>query len=198
MSALAKEIFISVDVETAGPIPGEYSMLAIGACLADTPDVCFACKLKPTSGRVDPEALAVSGLSIGDLEQTGTDPAEAMASFAAWIAAAIDEGAVPVFVGFNAPFDWSFVNYYFHHFTGTNPFGFAALDIKALYMGATGCDWRDTRSSRIAGDLRPSLRGDHDALHDALYQAELFRLIRNNQNGGNNGLAKPPEGALDT
>ena len=26
------EVFISVDVETAGPIPGEYSLLTIGAC----------------------------------------------------------------------------------------------------------------------------------------------------------------------
>ena len=41
-----------------------------------------------------------------------------------------------VFVGFNAPFDWSFVNYYFHRFLGHNPFGFTAVDIKAYYMGA--------------------------------------------------------------
>jgi ribonuclease T len=45
-------------------------------------------------------------------------------------------------------------------------------------MGVTGCDWADTRSSKIAEDLKPSLRGDHDALHDAQYQAEIFRLIR--------------------
>ena len=40
-----------------------------------------------------------------------------------------------MFVGFNASFDWSFVNWYFHKFVGTNPFGVAALDIKAYYMG---------------------------------------------------------------
>jgi hypothetical protein len=28
---------------------------------------------------------------------------------------------------------WSFVNYYFHRFTGANPFGFTALDIKAVH-----------------------------------------------------------------
>ncbi|MGB9037337.1 MAG: 3'-5' exonuclease, partial [Acinetobacter calcoaceticus] len=27
-----KEIFISVDVETSGPIPGIYDLLSIGAC----------------------------------------------------------------------------------------------------------------------------------------------------------------------
>jgi hypothetical protein len=46
-----------------------------------------------------------------------------------------------VFVGLNAPFDWSFINYYFQKYSGTNPFGFTALDIKAYYMGATGCRW---------------------------------------------------------
>ena len=88
------------------------------------------------------------------------------------------EDATPVFVGFNAPFDWSFVNYYFHRFTGANPFGFTALDIKALYMGATGSTWSDTRSSQILKHLSPTRQGDHDALHDAKYQAELFRLVR--------------------
>jgi DNA polymerase III epsilon subunit-like protein len=80
-------------------------------------------------------------------------------------------------VGFNAPFDWSFVNYYFHRFAGKNPFGFTALDIKALYMGATGCSWRNTRSSIISEHLKPTLSGTHDALSDARYQAEILRLI---------------------
>jgi hypothetical protein len=54
----------------------------------------------------------------------------------------------PVFVGFNAAFDWSFVNYYFQRYLGENPFGFAALDIKSLYMGATGCAWEETPDCR--------------------------------------------------
>jgi DNA polymerase III epsilon subunit-like protein len=187
MIARRKEVFISVDVETAGPIPGEYSMLEIGACVAERPDIRFACKLKPTSSRADPNALAVTGLSLAELKESGIDPAKAMAAFAAWIAGTVGDEGEPVFVGFNAPFDWSFVNYYFHRFLGKNPFGFAALDIKALYMGAANCDWRDTRSSRIAERLQPTLVGDHDALHDALYQAELFRLVLNLRNDDRNG-----------
>ena len=100
-----------------------------------------------------------------------------MRRFRAWIEEVAGD-AMPVFVGFNAPFDWSFVNYYFHKFIGENPFGFTALDIKALWMGVSGCTWAETRSSRIAEEIHPQLHGDHDALHDALYQAELFRLIR--------------------
>jgi len=175
------EVFISIDVETAGPIPGEYSLLSIGACLVTNSAVTFACELKPINNNADPAALAVSGLSLEHLRQTGLEPATAMTRFRDWICGAAGEGQNPVFVGFNAPFDWSFVNYYFHRFAGGNPFGFTALDIKALYMGMTGCTWSDTRSSRIAEHVRPTLHGDHDALHDAQYQAELFRLIRAEQ-----------------
>jgi hypothetical protein len=55
--------------------------------------------------------------------------------------------------------------------------GFTALDIKALFMGATGCAWLDTKSSSIDKQVNPTSKGDYDALHDANYQAELFRLV---------------------
>ncbi len=173
-----REVFISVDVETAGPIPGEYSLLTIGACCVDDDSRSFATELKPVNRKADPKALEVTGLSLDLLAERGVPPEIAMRNFAAWIKEAAGD-ATPVFVGFNAPFDWSFINYYFHRFTAANPFGFTALDVKALYMGATGSSWRDTRSSQIAMRLSPKLKGDHDALHDAKYQAELFRLVRN-------------------
>jgi DNA polymerase III epsilon subunit-like protein len=165
-------------VETAGPIPGEYSLLSIGACDVDDESKTFSIDLKPINSNADPKALEITGLSLADLAERGADPAAAMAAFGAWATGLAGGDRTLVFVGFNAPFDWSFVNYYFHRFTGGNPFGFAALDIKALYMGAMGGSWADTRSSQIAKHLAPQRHGDHDALHDAQYQAELFRLVR--------------------
>ncbi|MGC9560591.1 exonuclease domain-containing protein [Brachymonas sp. M4Q-1] len=175
-----REIFVSVDVETAGPIPGEYSLLSIGACSAFDPGNGFTIEIKPINDRFDPKSLEVTGLSMEDLRQRGLDPEAAMKAFANWLATLAHPEDTLVFVGFNAPFDWSFVNYYFHRFMGQNPFGFTALDIKALYMGATGSSWRDTRSSKIAEYLNPKLSGTHDALQDARYQAEIFRLIQRN------------------
>lgn len=173
----SNEVFISVDVETAGPIPGEFSMLTLGACLVEKPEAGFSMKLKPLNSNYEPEALAVTGLSLEDLSTDGLTPQQGMAEFGKWVADQLPPGAKPVFVGLNAPFDWSFVNYYFHRFAKGNPFGFTALDIKALYMGATGCSWMETKSSEISKVVNPSLRGNHDALDDARYQAELFRLI---------------------
>ena len=172
------ERFVSVDVETAGPIPGEYSLLAIGACLVDAPDETFLCYLQPMNTNADPAALKVAGLTLQALEQTGLAPAEAMSRFATWLEANRSSADRLVFVGLNAPFDWSFVNYYFHRFVGDNPFGFSALDIKAYYMGATGVPWSETRSSAMAVLLGIDETGDHHALRDAQYQAALFRQVR--------------------
>jgi len=173
-----REVFISIDVEAAGPIPGEYSLLSIGACDVDEPTRVFSCELQPINRNVDPKALEVGGFSLEKLAKTGLPPKEAMTAFTSWIESFVGETDTAVFVGFNAPFDWSFINYYFHKFVGNNPFGFTALDIKSYYMGATGCTWRDTRSSAIGTKLNPESKADHNALHDAQYQAELFRLIR--------------------
>ncbi|OTG39935.1 hypothetical protein B7G60_14500 [Staphylococcus aureus] len=81
------------------------------------------------------------------------------------------------FCGLNAGFDWSFMNYYFHKFIGHNPFGVSSLDIKSLYMGAFGGRWSETRAKNIIEVLKPQSRGNHNALQDAIFQAELFHLI---------------------
>jgi DNA polymerase III epsilon subunit-like protein len=83
----------------------------------------------------------------------------------------------PVFVGFNACFDWSFVNWYFHKFTGENPFGFSALDIKAYYMGFSGCKWSETTSSQLPNNFQPIQPATHNALDDARAQGEIFSKL---------------------
>ena len=129
------DILVSVDVETAGPYPGRYSLLSIGACLVSNFGATFYLELQPLSMDVIADALAVSGLSMEGLLERGTPPPVAMLRFAEWLQSVIPDGAHPVFVGFNAPFDWMFVNEYFHRFLGYNPFGHNALDIKAFYAG---------------------------------------------------------------
>lgn len=113
----AREVFVSVDIETSGPIPGEYSLLSIGACSAFDPDNGFTVEVKPINDKFDAKALEVTGLSMKDLSQRGLAPTAALEAFSDWLATLADPGETLVFVGFNAPFDWSFVNYYFHRFS---------------------------------------------------------------------------------
>ncbi len=174
-----KPCYISVDVETSGPIPGEYSLLSIGACLVSDPSVGFEVLLVPISERSDAAAIAVCGMDLERLKIEGLPPADALALFRDWIDGVADGVGKPVFVGLNAPFDWSFVNYYFHRFAGSNPFGFAALDIKSLYMGCMGRDWFETSPMKMADALGVQGAYTHRALDDARLQAVIFgRLLR--------------------
>lgn len=176
--AARKEIFVSVDIEASGPIPGKYSMLSIGACVTSKPSKQFHCYLKPISNDFIPEAIEVTGLSLEKLHKEGLEPIDAMTQLKTWLESLLGKEENIVFVGFNASFDWSFINYYFHQFLGENPFGIAALDIKSMYFGTANHTWESTRSSEIAKVVKPHNSGDHNALHDAIYQAELFELIR--------------------
>lgn len=172
-----EELYISIDVETSGPIPGEFSMLSVGACLVSQPETAIYLELKPASMRHDAEALAVTGFSLEKLEREGIAPLEAMLALEKWVFACCTEGQKPVFVGLNAPFDWSFINYYFHKYIGSNPFGFTAIDMKAYFMGAFSCTWKETKSSNLASVLQPLNVPNHNALADARFQAELFALM---------------------
>ena len=79
------ELYVSVDVETSGPIPGDYSLLSIGACLVAQPETSIYLELRPDSPKHDPEALAVSGLSLEKLEREGLAPQQAMLTFDQWL-----------------------------------------------------------------------------------------------------------------
>lgn len=169
--------YISVDVETSGPTPGRYSLLSIGACPVDDPDSGFYAELQPESDAFDEVALAVSGLSLGRLEAVGEPAGEALSRFADWIADSTPDGARPVFVAFNAPFDWMFVADAFERHLGRNPFGHSALDIKALAMGVAGTGWMETGFVALAERFGMQSSLPHHALEDARLQAELFRRI---------------------
>jgi DNA polymerase III epsilon subunit-like protein len=173
----AEEVYISVDVETSGPSPSRYSLLAIGACVAYEPTKTFSVELQPVTDAFLPAALEVSGLNLDHLRAHGLPPGHAMGAFAAWVADVAPAGR-PVFVGLNAPFDWMFVADYFDRFLGENPFGHKAIDIKALYMGRHRTTWAATNFEQMAAQL--SLRQTsltHHALEDALVQADLFRRV---------------------
>lgn len=169
----ASEVYISVDVETAGPIPGEFDLLSLGACLVDAPDKSFYAEFRPFAPRCDKEALSISRLSMERLMVEGERADDAMSRFSDWIGAH-SSARRPIFVGFNAPFDWSFVNWYFHRFLGRNPFGFSALDIKAFYMGLSGCEWSGTSSSKLPAKFKSAHQLEHNSLADAQVQAGVF------------------------
>ena len=165
--------YFSVDIESSGPIPGRYSMLSLGACAVDEPELSFYVEFQPISAEFVPEAMKVSAFDLEKLKKTGTAPTQAMADFQKWIEEN-SSGQKPVFVGFNASYDWQFVNWYFDSFVGSNPFGFGAVDIKSFYMGLTGKDWSASSSSQLPERFQPDTPQTHNALEDAKAQASIF------------------------
>src|SRR5437762_776462 len=164
---MSSEAYISVDVETSGPIPGTYSMLSIGACEIGEPATAFYCELKPINDRFVPNAIAIVGRPLSLFQETGKDPQQAMTEFRDWISKTT-AGRNAILVGFNVGFDWSFVNWYFHTYLDGNPFGVTGVDIKSLYMGRTGCAWSDTTMDRITTKLNVDIPHTHHALTDAI------------------------------
>jgi len=122
-----------VDIESDGPIPGDYSMISFGAVLVnDQLDTTFYGKLKPISDKYDPEALAVSGHTREEVIGF-EDPQTVMSDFADWIKDVCKDR--PIFISDNNGFDWMFICWYFHHFTGSNPFGFSSQNLGSLFKG---------------------------------------------------------------
>jgi DNA polymerase III epsilon subunit-like protein len=175
--SLPLEAFISVDVETAGPNPGDYSLLTIGACTITEPQHTYYAELRPVNNRFVPEALAISRLSMERLAERGLSPKTALAQFEDWLKEQAPGNQKPVFVAFNAPFDWMFLNDYFHRFLGRNPFGHTALDIKSFYMGLTGVPWEETSMQYVSARYLGNQQLTHHALRDAMDQAMIFRKM---------------------
>ncbi len=173
-----RETLISVDVETAGPNPSDYSMLSIGACLVDDPANGFYVELKPINDAITPGALSIAGLTLQHLRENGQEPSAAMLAFESWVASVVPSTSAPIFVGFNAAFDWMFVCDYFERFLGRNPFGHAALDIKSFYMGTAGGSWAETSMRFLSPRYLDGRVLSHNALGDARDQAALFSAIR--------------------
>lgn len=176
-SSSPAEIYISVDVETAGPNPTDYSLLTIGACTIAEPQQTFYVELRPLSAKHVPEALAISRLSMERLFERGETPKKALEQFEDWLKEQITEGQQPILVAFNAAFDWMFVNDYFHRFLGRNPFGHSAIDIKTFYMALAGVPWAETTMQYIGPRYLNDQQLTHHALRDAMDQAVIFRKM---------------------
>lgn len=99
-----KETYISVDIEASGPIPGTYSMLALGACVVGNIRETVYAELRPINSAPVPAAMSVVGKSLADFVQTQSDPLTVMSDCRSWVLK-VQKKTKPIFVGFNASFD---------------------------------------------------------------------------------------------
>lgn len=156
---------IVVDVESDGHIPGDYSMVCLGAVIVDDKlDKSFYGKIRPISDKWIPEALAVSGFSREETLEFD-EPEKVMTDFRDWIGA--NSKSRPVFFSDNNGFDWQFVNWYFHHFINDNPFGHSSSNIGSLYKGLVGDVFKNFKHLRKTAHT-------HNPVDDAMGNAEAL------------------------
>ena len=187
--ASTNEIYVSVDVESDGPIPGVYSMLSLGAA---------AFKLVPTNEDKDGwdqvgDVFDVNLLQLPDaIEDPGTMkwwntqpeaysatqkdqlPAkEAMEKFRDWLLGLSTKKDTLVFLGYPVTFDFMFVYWHYVKFVGfPAPFGFRALDMRTLGMDRLNVGYHEFSKEMCPKDwFREAPEAEsHLASQDALFQ----------------------------
>lgn len=182
-----KEIYVSIDIEADGPIPGANSMLNFGAAAfdlgADNPLVPIAtweANLKPLEwAEPDPGTMAwwrKKPEAWNYVTKEPGDPDEVMPMFCDWLRQLPGN---PVMVTYPS-YDFMWLHWYIMRFGALkSPFSFSSLDIKTLAMVALGHDSFKGTSKRLMSKRRKEWFADqpphdHTGLSDAIGQGMLF------------------------
>jgi len=172
------EIYFSIDIEADGPIPGPYSMLSLG-CVAFNAngdelgdfevnfDTLADAKTDPDTDKFwarFPEAYAETRIDT-------KGPEAAMILFDLFVRSIKGK---PVFVGYPAGFDFTFVYWYFMKFLGQSPFSFSSLDMKSYAMAKLNTTFRDSTKKNFPKRWKEKGTHTHVAVEDAREQGRMF------------------------
>lgn len=177
-------IYVSVDVEADGPVPGLFSLRSIGAAayeengnMIDTfyenllPDH-RASEYQPTIDWFQikhPEAWRA-------LLEDADYPEKVMRRFYSWI---ISLPGKPVFIGAPVAFDHPFVHWNFWKYIGDDPFSHSGIDEKTMAWVALGGSYREIGKREYPERwFNPELQHTHKALDDAIEQGYIFFQIK--------------------
>lgn len=187
---LNDELYVSVDIEANGPIPGPYSMLSLGAAAFSISKTTYEAKLIDTfsvnlqlleGAKVNQETEKwwnSSDKNKAAYAATRIDtkgPNLAMHEFVEWVnKLAAETNVKPVFVAYPAGYDWIWTYWYMINFGCESPFSFSALDIKTASMWSMKCGYRSATKRNMPKHWFSKSKHTHVAIDDAIEQGELF------------------------
>jgi len=143
-----KNNLIFVDCEASGPCIGKGDLTEFGAVAYPSMDAFY-----------------------GDMKE---DHLFVFSNFREWLVAVCK--SQPIFVSDNPAFDFQWINYYFHHLLGHNPFGWSARRIGDYYAGLMG-NFHETQQWKR---LRIT-KHTHNPVDDAMGNAEAFKRIQHGE-----------------
>lgn len=194
------EIYISIDVEADGPIPGPNSMISLGAVafLIETgaePIAKFSVNFKslpeatedPETAKFWDENIEAYNATIADQ----ADPKQGISNFLYWIVGLMSTYDVkPVLVGFPAGYDFMFLHWYICKFHGASAiFDYSILDVKSYAMALLGKPYLECDKKHLPKVFKTKgKQHTHLAVDDAEEQGKVFMkmLLLNKQLGSDN------------
>lgn len=186
-----RDLYISIDIEADGPIPGDFSMISLGAAAFLLPS-----RVPVSTFEVNLQTLPNAGQNADTMQWWSRFPdawahatrapvpaGEAMASLVEWVAAERKtHEADPVMVVYPS-WDYMWVQWYLSKFVpeARSPFGLGSLDVKTLAMVALKIDrFKEAAKRRFPkrwAEGQP--KHTHKAVEDAIGQGVLFVNIMN-------------------
>jgi len=193
-----KEIYISTDIESDGPIPGEYSMLSLASVAFDEKGKIlgeFYKKLKPLpKAKQHPETMAFwkqNPKAYKEATSNQEDPKKAIKEYSNWLKQFRSKDKEPFFLGWPATFDFMFTYWYLHKFTDeydkkffneiTLPF--SGIDVRSYAMGMLKRPFLKTGQKKLPKSFfKNTGKHTHKAIDDARYQGKIFiNMLKENK-----------------
>ena len=108
------------------------------------------------------------------------DPEQAMIDLDNWVnKIRIETGLKPIYVGFPAGWDFMWMNWYLNYFVETEPFGFAAFDMKSYAAAFLKKDFSRSTKRNFPKRWFDNLPHTHIAIDDAIEQGAMaINIIR--------------------
>lgn len=183
MDPSERPVYVSVDVETLGIVPGLHPLLAVGAaaflpyCMEPLETFQGCLKARPNE-RIHEDTMDWwMGQTLDAIKAATSDPQsprEIAQKFERWLnRIAHKAGRTPVIVTWR-----SFDQWWLHHLMFTE-LGHAdrlkdAIDIRSFVLPLSGLEPTGLKTQSVPEGIRQGESGDHTALGDALVQGRWF------------------------
>lgn len=177
-----QEIYCMTDIEADGDFPGFSSMLSFATAAFDINKNLlgtFEANLDLLPGATpSPNTMEfwnsteANQAAYAATRQNTQDPLDAMRQYSEWLK---ELPGTPVFVGYPAPYDFKWIDYYAIRFLGVNPFGFSRIvDVKSYAWAKLGKNFLACTKRNMPKRWFDELPHTHIAIDDAIEQGAMF------------------------
>ena len=179
------ETYVSVVVETDGPIPGPYSLRGIGAeaLNRDGSSISsfetFLHRLPKATMHPDNQRYWARQQNLEmyhRMEELSQEPIDAITHLTAWIS---NLPSQPVMVAYNAAYTWMWIHWYCTQYSTRSPFAMGPLDLKSQMAPFISDEFLTLSKRDLPDSWRKELPGNDSVSKKADKQAYIFKSLIN-------------------